>query len=534
MRRLVPFLVAAALVAAACGPDDTETAETTTVAPPTSAAPTTTDAPTTTLPPDPEPWWNDRVFYEIFVRSFQDSNDDGIGDIEGLISRLDYLNDGDPTTTTDLGITGIWLMPIMSAESYHGYDVLDYRRVDRLLGDEDTFRRFMDEAHERGIAVIIDLVLNHTGKAHPWFAQSFLGNEPYDDWYLWSDEPGEPPEAWHRTATGRNYFGIFWEGMPDLNLENPEVTAELYDIAEYWLTEFGVDGFRLDAVKHFIEDGIRTENTQETRDWTEAFNDHVHATNPAAITVGEIWAGTSNVAAYVPEQLDLAFEFTLASAMLDEMKKGRSNILRRFQQEVLDAFPPNQYAAFLTNHDQNRVIDVLFGDFERAELAATLLLTNPGVPFVYYGEEIGLSGSKPDPRIRTPMPWDATDGGGFTTATPHEAFADGKDFANVATQTDDPDSLLSHYRELIHLRNASEALRRGGMEIIDAGDDALYAYVRATDAERVLVLMNFGREPVTTYDLSTAGQTGEVLLGPSWSPGDPIPPRSSFVIALNG
>ena len=193
-------------------------------------------------------WWNDRVFYEVFIRSFQDSDGDGIGDIEGLIERLDYLNDGDPQTSDDLGIGGIWLMPPAEAHSYHGYDVTDYYAVESDYGELADMRRLVAEAHKRGIAVIVDMVLNHSSSRHPWFLSSRLGEQAYADWYIWRDEdpgyrgPWGAP-AWHR-AGDRYYYGVFWDGMPDLNYNNPAVTREIYDIATFWLDEVGVDGFR--------------------------------------------------------------------------------------------------------------------------------------------------------------------------------------------------------------------------------------------------------------------------------------------------
>lgn len=185
-------------------------------------------------------------------------------------------------------------MPIMESPSYHGYDVTGYRKVDFEYGTNQDFLDLVAAAHERGIAVVVDLVLNHTSKSHPWFGSSFLQRPDFADWYLWRDEPGP---GWHE-AGGRYYFGIFWEGMPDLNLENPDVTAELYDIADFWLTDMGGDGFRLDAVEHYIENGDVIENTPATLEWAAAFDDHVDTTDPTALTVGEIWNGTAVVSSY--------------------------------------------------------------------------------------------------------------------------------------------------------------------------------------------------------------------------------------------
>jgi len=198
-------------------------------------------------------WWNEEIFYEIFVRSFSDSNGDGIGDFKGLMQKLDYLNDGDETTTSDLGITAIWLMPIMQSPSYHGYDVMDYKKVEQDYGTNQDFRNFLDSAHTRGIKVIIDLVLNHTSSNHPWFINSKSGpSAAYRDWYRWSNSnPGiKGPwgqTVWH-SANGYYYYGLFTSGMPDLNYAAQEVKDEVANIVRYWLDTVGVDGFRLDAI----------------------------------------------------------------------------------------------------------------------------------------------------------------------------------------------------------------------------------------------------------------------------------------------
>ncbi len=209
------------------------------------------------------------MFYEVFVRSFADSDGDGIGDLRGLTDRLDYLNDGDPSTNDDLGVTGLWLMPIAGSPSYHGYDVTDYEAVEPDYGTAEDFRAFMAAAHERGIAVIVDLVLNHTSIDHPWFQDARTPGSEHDDWYVWSTTgvPFAGPggrRIWHKDGD-RWYYGFFWEGMPDLNVANPEVEAALDDVARFWLEDMGVDGFRLDAARHLIEDGDKTENSAEQR-----------------------------------------------------------------------------------------------------------------------------------------------------------------------------------------------------------------------------------------------------------------------------
>jgi glycosidase len=458
-------------------------------------------------PADALPWWNDRVFYEIFVRSFYDSDGDGIGDLRGIIEKLDYLNDGDPSTTDDLGITGIWLMPVTESISYHGYDVTDYRAIESQYGSAEDFRALVQAAHARGIAVIVDLVLNHTSVQHPWFQASLGGAGDYADWYIWADEDPayrgpEGRQVWHPYER-RFYYGVFWSGMPDLNLTNPDVTAELYDIARFWLEDLGVDGFRLDAVKHFIEDGETQENTPASIAWAAAFNTHVQSLNPNALTVGEIWSNSFAIAPYVPNSVNLAFEFDLAMAMVDSAfgrsKSGVASLVARAQ----DIYPFGQYATFLTNHDQNRVMSELRGDVGPAQVAASFLLTTPGVPFLYYGEEIGMMGEKPDERIRTPMQWtDDPRNAGFTAGEPWQPLADeGLEF-NVAAQTGDPASLLSDYRALIHLRNAHSALRRGAYAEVESDNRRVYAFIRQDADETLLVLINLDREAAAGFTLT--------------------------------
>lgn len=515
------------LLAAACTSDDP--ADTST-SPPTSVT-TTTAAPTTTTTLAPvvaTPGSQGRVFYEVFVRSFQDSDGDGIGDLRGLIDRLDYLNDGDPTTSDDLGVTGIWLMPIMSSPSYHGYDVTNYRKVNYRYGTNEEFLELMDEAHQRGIAVVVDLVLNHTSKSHPWFGRSFLTQGGYDDWYVWDDVPAGA--GWHALGD-RSYFGLFWEGMPDLNLENPEVTAELYDIADFWLTDMGVDGFRLDAVKHFIEDGSVVENTPATLEWAAAFNDYTETTKPGAVTVGEIWNDTRIVSTYVPDSVDLAFEFTFSTEVVGAVQRGDASVLSSAMQTILDLYPEGQFAPFLSNHDQDRVASVFVGDVSKGKLAASLLLTSPGVPFMYYGEEIGLRGRKPDERIRTPMPWEGGELGGFSAATPWEPFDRAPDEVNVALQLDDEASLLSHYRTLIQLRTGSPALRAGSMTILKTGNDSVYAFTRETAEQRVLVLINLDKDP-QPYGLDIVVDGETQLFGDPWALGAELPGRSTTIVEL--
>jgi glycosidase len=473
------------------------------VAPAAAVSPGLADADQTT-------WWNDAVFYEVFVRSFSDSNSDGIGDLVGLIDKLDYLNDGDPATSDDLGVTGIWLMPVAQSPSYHGYDSADYYTVEQDYGSNADFQRLIDAAHQRGIKVIVDLVLNHTSVEHPWFVES--ASDPSSakrDWYIWrsADDGSRAPwlgggPVWHKWGDAY-YFGLFWAGMPDLNYRNPAVTAEMQAVARFWLEEMRVDGFRMDAVRHLVEEGQVYSGAPATHEWLVAFDDFIDTIDPEALTVGEVWDTTAAVAPYVRnDEVDLAFEFDLAQGILASVQRGVPLSSAQELAQMLVAYPPGQFATFLTNHDQNRVATTLLKDPEGHKLAATALLTLPGVPFIYYGEEIGMTGAKPDEKLRTPMQWTGGANAGFTAGKPWQAVNADAAKVNVAAQEGDPDSLLSHYRRLIHLRNEHPALRRGEFTPLDSSCPTAIAYLRhlppagpdEIDGQTALVVLNLARE----------------------------------------
>jgi alpha-amylase len=455
------------------------------------------------------PWWNDTVFYQVFIRSFNDSTGDGIGDIQGLIEKLDYLNDGDPSTQDDLGVSGLWLLPIHPSPSYHGYDVTDYYDINPEYGTMEDFQRLLAEAHARGIRIIIDLVLNHTSERHPWFRASRSPDSEYRDWYVWEEsDPGFlgpwGQRVWHRTATGY-YYGVFWGGMPDLNYENPEVTAQMLDITRFWLEEVGVDGFRIDGAQHLIEDGPVQKHTEATFEWFRGFREFYKAIDPQALAVGEVW--DTNFAAFQyaqSDQFDLVFNFDLAEAMVrGSFNENARRVLdnKRITQRL---FLPKQYATFLTNHDMDRVMTQLQGDGNKARTAGTLLLTSPGVPFIYYGEEIGMVGQKPDELIRTPMQWSSRDNAGFTEGTPWQRANRDYPEKNVEDQLADPQSLLNHYKSLIHLRNQYAGLRVGDMVLIDSDSAQIWSALRKSEEETILVLVNLGRSQITDYNLSLA------------------------------
>ncbi|MBL8154138.1 MAG: alpha-glucosidase C-terminal domain-containing protein [Anaerolineae bacterium] len=485
---------------------------------------------------DGMPWWNDRVFYEIFVRSFQDSDGDGVGDLQGVISKLDYLNDGDPNTNTDLGVTGIWLMPIMESPSYHGYDVTDYMKVEPDYGTNDDFKQLMAEAHKRGIAVIVDMVLNHTSRDHAWFKDAQTPGSTHDQWYRWSiTKPAQigpwGQQVWYSRGN-RYYYAVFWDGMPDLNLRNPAVTQTLFDVARFWLEDLGADGFRMDAIRYLVEDGNTLASSEGNFTWLKKWNDYINSLDPQALTIGEVWTNSFEVSKYVPGDIDVAFEFDLARGILDAVNNGSSGALVPVLERAQRLYPAGQYASFVTNHDQNRLMTEVNEDVGRAQAAAAILLTTPGVPFLYYGEEIGMIGAKPDECIRTPMQWDAS--------KPHAAFISGKrcstneaDF-NLAAQADDPASLFNLYRSFIHLRNANPALRVGTLSLVESDSMALLAFVRQSQEQNVLVVINLSAKPVSDYQLSLAasnlaeGASATLLWGEGSAAAPPIDSSGGF------
>jgi alpha-amylase len=452
-------------------------------------------------------WWNDRVFYEIFVRSFFDSDGDGIGDFQGLTQKLDYLNDGDPSTDSDLGITGIWLMPINDSPSYHGYDSVDYRSINPDYGTMDDFRTFLAAAHARGIKVITDYVMNHCSDEHPWFVQSAADDPEYRDFFRWSsydpDQTGPwGQQVWHHYGSDW-YYGLFGGDMPDLNYETPAVKDSMFQTAAYWLDTIGVDGFRLDAVLYIIEEGSQLQNTQGTLDFWHDFNSYVKAVRPDAMSVGEAWTSTGAIIQYVTDdRIDFCFEFDLSYAMLDAVNWGDAGSLGNKANEVYHVYPYLQFGTFLTNHDQNRTFSVLGENLGKAKVAAGIYMTLPGIPFVYYGEEIGMTGTGDHLNIRTPMQWTDGTSAGFTTGTPWRAVNSNYVDYNVADEEQDAGSLLEWYKQLIHVRAASPALRQGTHLPLGSSASQVLAFVRSSEQETVLCMANTASNAVGGITLS--------------------------------
>jgi glycosidase len=466
-------------------------------------------------------WWRDGVCYEVFVRSFADADGDGVGDLRGLTSRLDYINDGNPASRTSLGARCIWLMPIDKSVSYHGYDVSDYYHVDPHYGTDEDFRTLVREAHRRGIHVIVDFVPNHSSSEHPFF-QSALHDtaSPYRSWYRWSSaKPKQPStwgqEVWHKSPVrDEYYYGLFWGGMPDLNYETPAVLEEMQKVAAHWLKNMHADGFRFDAIPYLVEAGNQLAHTRGTHDVLRQFGNRIRKEAPASFTIGEMSDGSAQIlATYYPDQLDAYFAFGVAGATVDAARTGNAATFNQAIREANAIFPAGRWAPFLTNHDQPRVMTVLRGDAAKARIAASAMLMLPGMPFVYYGEEIGMIGAKPDETIRTPMQWSAEPNGGFTRGTAWESLQHDWMTKNVAAQDHDPASLLNHYRRLIHLRNEHSALGTGDLAVGTASDAAIAVIMRRSRAETLIVIVNFGSRAVPQLVVTPDSGNGARLTG---------------------
>ena len=435
-----------------------------------------------------------QVFYNIFPKSFADSNGDNRGDLEGITLSLDYLE--------DLGIKGIWLNPIHPSPTYHRYDVTDYLAVDPELGTIDDFAKLIEEAHERDMVVIMDMVLNHSSSSHPWFQKAINGEEPYVNYYrIVKDEDFTTDlypnrEGWyHLESKGLWYYAAFWSEMPEFNADSTELRIEFRRILKYWL-DLGVDGFRYDAAYHLYDSAeaeIRTPTMKLNQQFWLEMKAFVKSINPDAYVVAEIWSDSKTMQAY-SSGFDALFNFDFATKALDSVNRGQpleiiTSVLNH-QRAMTERNPNYLDAVFLSNHDQPRVMTVFGNDRNKMNIASTLLLTMPGNPYIYYGEELGYLGNKPDEQIREPMLW----GTGQRVTTPlWEPIRANVNTADVLSQQQDSNSLYHHYRSLINLRHNHEALTKGAMSFLNVSSNVL-GYERSTDQQKVIVVHNFSNQ----------------------------------------
>ena len=498
-----------------------------------------------------EPWWRGAVIYQIYPRSFADSNADGIGDLPGILARLEHLKGGDAS----LDVDAIWLSPTFpSPQADYGYDVADYTGVDPIFGSLEDMDRLIEACHARGLRILLDLVACHTSEEHPWFAAARSSrSDPHRDWYIWADPApgGGPPNNWTAVfggsqwtldePSGQYYLHTFYPEQPQLNWRNRAVAEALHAAMRFWF-ERGVDGFRVDAIQVAAKDlqlrdnppaGPRdprfpvpsTDFGEQEHLW-DVDRPEVHdvvrglrrvADEYGAVLVGELYAPVERLASYLGSgdaaEFQLAFNFEL---LLSAWKTDAFRLIIERAEALLPAGSWPTWA--VSNHDQSR--HVTRWGRERARLAAFLLLTLRGTAFLYAGEEIGMrdaevSGAPAHDRAgrdaqRTPMQWDPSPRGGFTHGEPWLALVDAPE-TNVQAQRDDPGSLLSLYRRLIAVRRSSPALAVGEQRsIFGLGDDVI-ANVRQTDGERVLVVMNTGDGPATVA-LDRWGSIADVLV----------------------
>jgi alpha-glucosidase len=513
-------------------------------------------------------WWKHGVIYQIYPRSFQDSNGDGIGDLEGIIERLDYLNG----TPDSLGVDAIWMSPTFpSPMADFGYDVSDYEDVHPDFGTLETMDRLIAEAHKRDIRVILDFVPNHTSDQHPWFIESRSAlDSPKRDWYVWRDPrpEGSPPNNWIGAFGGpawewdrrteQYYLHSFLVQQPDLNWRNPHVERAMHNVLRFWMDR-GIDGFRIDVMDRIVKDPELRDNPpnphrefvkrlgmtalqMHTQDinWPDII-DYVRRIRttvdayPERMTVGEVFGTSENIVRYYGgdtcDGLHLAFNFPFVRMWARHWTAAWA---RRHVDDFEAALPDGAWPNYVFgNHDVDRVATRLDGDGrgeERARLAAVLLLTLRGTPFIYYGEEIGMPnvdvpehmlqdparryGRGRDPE-RTPMQW--TRNGGFTGGTPWLPYGDLT--RNVEDQRRDAGSTFSLYRKLLRARRASKALTHGDYADVAGVPETIFAFTRTCGDERTLTVLNFS-ETRSVFELPEALRPADTLAG---THGDPPP-----------
>jgi len=446
---------------------------------------------------------NYRNYYEIFVYSFYDSDGDGIGDLNGVTQKLDYIQ--------DMGFNGIWLMPVFQSTTYHKYDITDYMQIDSEYGSTEDMQNLIEECHKRGIRIILDVVMNHTSSQHLWFTQAceYLeqlprGAEPdeqecpYVGYYHFANE--QKQDYYQVKNTDWYYEGVFWSEMPDLNLENEQLRAELEQIASYWIG-MGIDGFRMDAAMHF-EENDTTANT-EILNW---FYEYCLNQNPDFYMVSEVWANEAAIADYYASGTPSMFNFDLADKEGKLIKAARgtykaANLVQsmlKYQTDFAAENPDYIDAPFITNHDMGRVANALRNDPDDLKMAGGLLMTLSGNPFVYYGEEIGMSsaGTK-DENKRLPFIWSDTDTAGMTKGPKDAEAGITSAFAGVEEQQADLDSILNYYKRALRLRNENPELARGTIEAVETLCDGHQAVITKTwEDSTIAVVYNTSDEAI--------------------------------------
>ena len=524
-KRILVSLLAALLLLTGCVRVQSAGTSQATQAP--AAEDTVTEAPAATARPEGEYIVSDpllmsagaakdnaRVFYEIFVGSFADSDGDGIGDLRGIINKFDYLNDGDPNSGKSLGIEGIWLSPIFKSPSYHKYDVTDYYTIDPKFGSQKDLDDLISLCHSRDVKIILDLVINHTAKDCPWFksfTQAHKDNNPSDPYYdfysYYTKGEAAPAGRAFSPLSGTNiyYECNFYDGMPELNYDNPAVREEILKLSRYYLDR-RVDGFRFDAAKYIYYG----DHKQSVAYWDEYLST-LRAEYPGLYTVAEVWDGDGITNLYYPATNCFNFSAAQVEGLIAETaKQGNAGEYAKYVEKYLNAVggknPDAMYVPFLTNHDMDRIAGSLTVASGNMQMAANLYILGPGSPFLYYGEELGMRGSRgganTDANRRLAMLW----GDGNTVKDPTGADY-GKDKQvqeGVKQQIEDPNSLYTYYKKLIMIRKANPAIARGEYKSVSLEGKKVGGFISTLDGVSVLVLHNPSRSP-QTIDLAAIG-----------------------------
>ena len=437
------------------------------------------------------------VIYEIFPGSFADANGDGLGDLEGITAKADYI--------ASLGVSAVWLTPIYPSPSYHGYDVIDYCAINGKMGTMEDFDAMLCALHERKLSLYLDLVLNHTSREHPWFtaacsALAAAEESPYIDYYNFSKESGANMHAVPGTE-GWYYLGEFGDHMPDLNLDSETVRGEIQKILSFWLSR-GVDGFRLDATTHYFGGDVAA-NTA----FLSWLMNAARAIKTDVYIVGEAWTDDATIARMYESGISSLFHFSLADSTGAIATAVREQNGSKLARTIAAYSVSGKDAPFLTNHDMGRAAGVLMNDAGKMRAAAAAYLLAPGRPTLYYGEEIGMNGSGRDENKRLPMLWGEDT---FTCNPPADADQKQKLKAGVIEQDANEESLLNTYRKLVTIRNATPEINSETPDALDLGVKALYA-IRYGD---VTVVINMGKKEVSceyTQDAS-AESIGAITL----------------------
>ncbi len=455
---------------------------------------------------------NYRVFYQIFVGSFSDSDGDGVGDIRGIINRMDYLNDGNMNSEDSLGVQGIWLSPIFESPSYHKYDVADYYKVDEEFGTEEDLKELIELCHERNVKIILDVPINHTSSSNLWFMKFVNahkdGNteDTYYDMYSWATLEDRVAGATYSEVAGTEhdfYECNFSTDMPELNFDNEAVREEVLNIAKYYL-DLGIDGFRFDAIKYVYYDSL----TQSVDFW-KWYMEELRAYKPDIYCVGECWSGDAETLEYIEALNCFNFQLGQVDGYTTNAAKGKqidvfTNYIEQYQDLMQEANVDGMMCSFLANHDTDRAAGYLTPTTGQAHMAANLYLLCNGSPFIYYGEEIGLKGSRgsanTDANRRLAMLWGDED----TIENPQGSTYDISKQINgtVAEQLEDEGSLIHHYRKLIQLRKTYPEIARGEYDAISFSERSVGGFLITYNEEETLLIHNTSTEEVA-IDLSS-------------------------------